>query len=203
MQTQQVSFTIALALIFWIWTLGIQALSFWLSMSLAASVLAMLALFFGGKPFTKEDLHFPSLLLGLGAALALYLMFWAESIVSQWLFPFAPSQISSIYELRTEGQPFTIALVLLFITSPAEEIFWRGFVQKWAMDKYGSYPGWLLASAIYGGVHLFSGNFILIMAALTAGLFWGFLYWQSKNLVPCIISHCLWTVGIFLLAPLA
>ena len=64
-QTHQVLFTIALAVIFWILTFGIQALNFWLSMSLAASILAMLALFFGGKPY-ERDLHFPSLFWAWG-----------------------------------------------------------------------------------------------------------------------------------------
>ncbi|HHX51710.1 MAG TPA: CPBP family intramembrane metalloprotease, partial [Clostridia bacterium] len=46
------------------------------------------------------------------------------------------------------------------------------------------------------------GNLVLIIAALVAGMLWGFLYWKSKNLVPCIVSHCLWTVSIFLLVPM-
>ena len=79
-------------------------------------------------------------------------------MVSQWLFSFASSQISSIYDIHTEGHPLIIALVLFFITSPAEEIFWRGFIQKMAMDKYESLSGWLLGSAINAGVHLASGK---------------------------------------------
>lgn len=77
--------------------------------------------------------------------------------------------LGTVYHIRTQVRAVIIALVLLFITSPAEEIFWRGFLQKWAMDRYGATGGWL--------------------------------YRQTGNLAPCIISHCLWTVGIFLLFP--
>ena len=48
-----------------------------------------------------------------------------------------------------------MALVLLFITSPAEEVFWRGFVQRWFMHRFGGKAGWLLAVCVYAGVHVF------------------------------------------------
>ena len=85
----------------------------------------------------------------------------------------APSQISSIYELRTEGQPFTIALVLLFITSRLKKSLER-FCTEMGHGQYGSYPSAVSLRHLRGRSS-FSGNFILIMAALTAGLFWGFL----------------------------
>lgn len=43
---------------------------------------------------------------------------------------------------------------------------------------------------------------MLVMAALTAGLFWGWLYWKTDSLVPCILSHAFWTVTVFILWPL-
>jgi membrane protease YdiL (CAAX protease family) len=70
------------------------------------------------------------------------------------------------------------------------------------MNHFGPTSGWLMASSIYAAVHIASGNFMLTMAALTAGLFWGWLYRAEGNLVPCIISHALWTVTIFVLLPI-
>ena len=43
---------------------------------------------------------------------------------------------------------------------------------------------------------------MLTMAALTAGLFWGWFYLKERNLVPCIVSHSVWTVTIFILLPI-
>lgn len=198
----QVVFTLSLATFFWYLTFGVQVFNFWLSMAIAATILAILAIFFKGLPFSKKNLNSRAVMIGITSAVILYVLFWLGSTISQWIFPFAKGQITSIYNIRTQGQAITIALVLLFITSPAEEIFWRGFIQKWAMERYGNLNGWLLGSCLYAGVHLASGNFILVMAALVAGLFWGFMYWQQRNLIPCIISHCIWTVGIFLLLPM-
>lgn len=194
-------FTLILAAIFWYVTFALQLLNFWLSMAIAASTLTLLALFFGGKPFKKRDFNLRAVIIGVVSAVILYGIFWLGNIISQWMFGFAKSQISSIYDIRTQAELIIITLVLLFITSPAEEIFWRGFLQRWAMERFGGLAGWLLGSLCYAGVHISSGNFILTMAALVAGLFWGYIYWQEKNLVPVIISHCLWTVGIFVFFP--
>jgi len=196
-----VLFSLALAAVFWYLIFSVQLFNFWLSMAVAAPVLAALSMLFQGPPVSKKDFDRRAFLLGILSALGLYFLFWLGYTVSQWLFSFAQGQVHSIYQIRTEGQPLLIALVLLFITSPAEEIFWRGFIQKWAMDRFGELPGWLLGSLVYAAVHISSGNFMLVMAALVAGLFWGWLYWRARNLAPCIISHCLWTVGIFLLFP--
>lgn len=190
-----------LAAIFWYLIFGVQLFNFWLSMAIAATILAGLSIYFEGVPVSRKDFNKNNLITGLAAAMILYLFFWAGNILSQWMFSFAEGQITSIYQIRFEGQTLLIALVLLFITSPAEEIFWRGFMQKRAMEKLGDFKGWLLASTLYAAVHIASGNFILMMAALVAGLFWGLLYWKTKNLVSCIISHSIWTVSIFLIFP--
>ena len=142
------------------------------------------------------------MLIGLVSAALLYAIFALGNTLSGWLFRFAPHQVSAIYDIRHEGSPLAMALVLLFITSPAEEVFWRGFIQRWFTHRFGGKAGWLLAVCVYAGVHVFSGNLMLVMAALTAGLFWGWLYWKTGRLVPCILSHAFWTVAVFILWPL-
>lgn len=194
-------FTVVLAVIFWYVTFSLKLLNFWLSMAIAASILSILAINLGGWPFKKRDFNVRAVVIGIVSALILYGIFWLGNIISQWLFGFAKSQVSSIYDIRTQGELIIITLVLLFITSPAEEIFWRGFLQRWAMQRFGGLAGWLLGAVIYAGVHISSGNFMLTMAALVAGLFWGYIYWQERSVVPVLISHALWTVAIFVLFP--
>lgn len=194
-------FTIALATVFWHLTFSVKLLNFWLSMSIAASVLTGLALYFGGLPFRREELTWRAVLIGVGSAAVLYFVFWLGNVLSQLLFAFAKPQVSSIYDIRSQGEALATAVVLLFITSPGEELFWRNFLQKWSMQRLGPVAGWVLGSVIYAGVHITSGNFMLVMAALIAGLFWGLIYWREKSVVPGIISHALWTVGIFVLFP--
>ena len=196
-------FSLVLATAFWFVNFSLKLYNFWLSMSVAVIVLTSLALYFGGTPCRRKDWTLRSVFTGLAAAIALYVIFWLGNQISQLLFPFAKPQISSIYGIRTQGEALAITLILLFVTSPGEEIFWRGFVQKRLMDRLGDLPGFLCASGIYAAVHIASGNFMLTMAALTAGLFWGWLYQRERNLIPCILSHSLWTIMIFVLLPVS
>lgn len=201
LDSRAAALTIALAAVFWYLTFAAQLLNFWLSMSIAATTLSLLAIYFGGIPFRREEWNLRAVLLGVGSAVVLYFVFWLGNVVSHQLFHFARPQVASIYGIRAQGEAAVIALVLLFITSPGEELFWRNFLQKWSMQRAGPVAGWLIGAAIYGGVHIVSGNFMLTMAALVAGLFWGYLYLRERSVVPNIISHALWTVGIFVLFP--
>lgn len=197
-----VFFTLVLATLFWFSTFSLKLFNFWLSMGTAVSVLTFLAIRYGGLPFTRKDWNFRAIFSGIAAAAALYSIFWLGNSLSQYLFHFAGPQIASIYGIRTQGETIMISLVLFFVTSPGEEIFWRGFIQRRLVEHFGPRAGFFGASVIYAAVHIASGNFMLTMAALTAGLFWGWLYQREHNLVPCIISHALWTVTIFVFLPI-
>lgn len=199
---RQVYLTIILAFVFWYLTFAVKLLNFWLSMSIAATILTVLSIEFTGVVLRKQEVNMKNILIGIVSAGILYGIYAGGNYFSQQIFHFARPEISSIYDIRNEGQILIISLVLLFITSPAEELFWRGFLQRWAMSKFGQSRGWLIAAAIYGAVHILSGNFMLTMAAWIAGLFWGLLYWKTGSIFACIISHALWTVSIFVLWPM-
>ena len=96
----------------------------------------------------------------------------------------------------------TIVLLLFFVTGPCEEIYWRGYLQRNLMERFGNGPGWALGTVIYAAVHIWSFNFMLIGAAAVAGAFWGALYWRLKSLAPIIISHSVWSTVIFAVFPI-
>lgn len=194
-------FTVALAAVLWYIIFGLQLFNFWCAMAVAATMLALASFVFYGAPFALQEINRRAILLGVLSAAVLYGIFWLGDILSAMLFSFAPPQVSSIYDLRSQNQVWLIVLILIFVTSPAEEIFWRGFVQRWLDQQMGPVPAWILAALAYGGVHIISGNFMLVMAALVAGLFWGYIFMKGRSVVPLIISHALWTVSIFILFP--
>ncbi len=198
----QAAFTIALAVVFWYLTFSVKLLNFWLSMSIAATVLTVLSSVFAGFQLKRADVTPGNFVRGVVSAAVLYGVFYAGNYLSQVLFHFARTEVMSIYDIRHEGQAMAIALILFFVTSPGEELFWRGFLQRWAMERLGGAKGWLAAALVYAAVHIASGNFMLVMAALVAGLFWGFVYWRTGSVFTCIVSHAFWTVGIFVLWPI-
>ncbi|MBA7710913.1 hypothetical protein ES703_119863 [subsurface metagenome] len=139
--------------------------------------------------------------IGVASAVVLYLVFYLGNLVSTRLFAFAESQVAGIYASRAQAAPALIALLLLAWIGPAEEVFWRGFVQRRLGEQVGPVRGYILASLVYGGVHAWAFNFMLLMAALVAGLFWGAMLLRYGSVWPGIISHALWDAAIFVIWP--
>ena len=194
--------TVLLASVLWFITFYLTWSVFWIKISFSAATLALLS--FWLQPPPKEDLKFNgrAVIFGLLSAAALYLIFWAGKAVSAVILPFAGQQIGGIYDKGAGTSMGIIALLLFFITGPAEELYWRGYLQKSLTVRFGPWQGWLLATAIYAAVHIWSFNFMLIGAAFVAGAFWGAMYLYVKNLAPVIISHSVWSMVIFAVFPI-
>jgi len=194
--------TLLLAAGLWFITFALKGPSFWVKISISAATLALLALRLDPPGRVGGRLDARTWLTGLGSAAALYLIFWLGRTVSLALFDFAGDQIGAIYH-KGEGTPaWVIALLLFFVTGPGEEIYWRGYLQRRLMVRFGRWPGWALATALYAGVHVSSMNFMLVGAAAVAGAFWGAIYAQGRRLAPVILSHSVWSTVIFAVFPL-
>ena len=181
--------------------------NFWVCMVASALTLTCFAFTFGGKECIGTDSELPGsktaiVLMGILIAAGLWGVFWVGDKLSQLLFSFSRAQVNLIYNMKGNVSPTLLALLLLFIIGPAEEIFWRGYVQR-TLSKYRSpFAAFLLTTACYTLVHLPSGNFMLTMAALVCGLVWGGLYWlMPKQIKAIIISHALWDAAAFVWLP--
>jgi membrane protease YdiL (CAAX protease family) len=194
--------TVLLAAVLWCITFYLTWSTFWIKISCSAATLAILA--FWLQPDSKAHLNFSigTLIIGLLSAAILYLIFWIGKSVSAVILPFAGQQIGGIYDKGAGTSMWVIALLLFFITGPAEELYWRGYLQRNLMVRFGRWQGWLLATVIYAAVHLWSFNFMLVGAAFVAGAFWGAMYWRLDNLAPVIISHSIWSMVIFAVFPI-
>jgi hypothetical protein len=192
-----------LASVLWFITFYLTWSIFWIKISFSAATLALLS--FWLQPNLKEHLKFNgrAIILGLLSATVLYLIFWIGKAVSAAILPFAGQQIGGIYDKGAGSSMWLIALLLFFITGPAEELYWRGYLQKNLMARFGRWQGWLLATVIYAAVHIWSFNFMLIGAAFVAGAFWGAMYLHLRNLAPVIISHSVWSMIIFAVFPMS
>jgi len=179
--------------------------NFWLCMTISACTLTCFAFVFGGMksigtgsglPFTK------TILLGFAIAALLWGVFFVGDKVSQLILPFSRAQVNLIYDMKGNLSPTLLALLLLFVIGPAEEIFWRGYVQRTLAQYRSPFMAFVLTTACYTAVHLPSGNFMLIMAAMVCGIVWGGLYWlMPNNLKAIIISHALWDAAAFVWIP--
>jgi uncharacterized protein len=140
---------------------------------------------------------------GLLSALSLYVVFFAGNIVSRKLFAFAGENIAAVYDFKSGVAPARVWLLMTLVIGPGEEIFWRGYLQRALAMRIGKWPGCILATALYAGVHAGSGNIMLVLAALVCGLFWGLLYLRFGSILLNALSHTVWDVAVFLVFPFA
>lgn len=214
-----VAIVVAALLWFWMfspWTGGI--VNFWLMMSCSAVILTTLALCFS-KDFKSllkgsEGPLMPALPLQLliGAVLAFVLwgVFWTGDKISSWMFDFARPEVNAVYSLKDGSSQGLLVILLLFLVGPAEELFWRGFVQRSISGhflssgrRFAADKAFLVTTIIYTAIHIWSFNFMLVMAALVAGCVWGFIYRLRPQLLPAlVVSHALWDALVFVILPI-
>ena len=189
-------------------------LNFWWAMTASACVLTAMALPFlmahrekvawgceTAKRLRSEVEQ--EIVLGVLIAIALWCVFWVGDKLSGMMFDFARPQVDGIYEMKEGSQPWLIALLLLCIIGPAEELFWRGYVQRFLSMRWGGNAALGVTTLVYTMIHLPSMNFMLIMAALTCGICWGGLYRLfPKHLPAIVISHALWDAAAFVWIPI-
>jgi membrane protease YdiL (CAAX protease family) len=189
---------VLLALGCWAITFGIAWGNFWVKIGLSVTVICLDSLIWW-RPKFRFTMN--SILAGILSAVVLYGLFVLGNLLAPYLIPGAGRQVGGIYDLGTGTDRVLIFLLLCFITGPGEEIFWRGFLQENLMQRFGDLPGYVMGTLIYGGVHLFSLNIMLILAALVAGAFWGILYLWKRDLGLVVVSHSLWSAFIFAIFP--
>lgn len=203
---KQVVLSIAVA--FFLWTvmfspLTAPYLNFWWAMTASAVTLTTLATLFAPRWWERIRFSLTDILLGVAIAVALWSFFWVGDKLSQLMFDFARPQVDTIYGMKEGTSLLLLTFLLLFIIGPAEEIFWRGYVQDSLSKRWGADRGFLAATAVYAFVHIGSMNFMLVMAALVAGVVWGLLYrFFPGRFAAIIVSHALWDVAVFVWFPI-
>ena len=201
-RTGYLFFTAFIAAILWFLTFIVKPMNFWLEMSISILILIFLAYFNKRDLFSLGKIKLRHIIIGIASAAVLYLVFYIGNIISGYLFSFKDMQISMIYGNKAQGSLALISALLLFIIGPGEVLYWQGYIQTTLSGKLGENLGYILSVLLYAAVHVATGNFMVILAALVCGLFWGWIYKKEKSLIPIIISHALWDVTIFVLLPM-
>ena len=166
------------------WTSGI--FNFWTAMSFSAVILMNMS--FALRPqWWVEDVKFDWKNIAGGVALSVVLwgIFWVGDKASAWLFDFARPQVELIYGMKTGENP------------------WRGYVQNALSKRWNPNTGFIVTTLVYALVHIWSFNFMLVMAALVVGAIWGLAYrLYPQKLGALIVSHAVWDVAVFVLFPI-
>ena len=140
-------------------------------------------------------------MLGFGIAAGLYGVFKIGDHLARRVLPSGGDNIADIYALRELRPRDEIAFRLAAVIGPAEELFWRGLLQRSVSRAWGPVGGAFVSAGAYGGAHLVTGNPTLIGAATTAGLWWSLFGAVGAPMAALIISHVAWDIYIFLVSP--
>ncbi len=177
--------------------------SFWWMMTGSALTLSVLATFFRPRWWKDTRWDVSNFCFGIGIAVVLWGVFWLGDRVSSWLFDFARPQVDLIYGMKSGESPWLLSALLLLLIGPAEEVFWRGYVQHTFSQRLNPDKGFFISTGLYALVHLPSCNFMLLMAALVAGCVWGALYRLfPQRLSALVVSHALWDAAVFVWFPI-
>ena len=177
--------------------------NFWITMTISGMILTTYSLWADKTCLKGICMGWVDILLGIGIAVALWGVFWIGDKLSSLMFDFARPQVNLNYGMKDGENPWVLSLLLLFIIGPAEEIFWRGYLQNNLSKRFNPNMGFVLTTLAYSLVHIFKFNFMLIMAAAVAGFIWGLLYRFFPNRLGAImLSHALWDCAVFIWFPI-
>jgi uncharacterized protein len=177
----------------------LRAVPFWAAMA----VLSAVSWWAAWHPYLKTRLRPTRRLvaMGLTSGVGLYLLFCAGAALVRQT-PLWPGVEDVVDLARTTAPGAVAALVIVFGTSPSEEVLWRGAVFARLTRRYG--PGWrplvaaTVAYALFVGL---SGSLILALAALVCGAVWTRQRQVTGSIVPSLVSHALWSLLMLLYIP--
>jgi hypothetical protein len=201
--------SIGLAFLLWFVMFVLQPLNFWIMLTFSTSLLSVVAFVLGRPLLSAREFTPKDLLIGVALAALLYAVFYVGNqflmLVSRLfpaLLPDRAGNIASVYANLGDLSPALVGLLLFFPIGFGEEIFWRGLVQRRFRERGTCAFAFILTTFLYTMIHVPTGNLVLILAALTCGLFWGGFYWATGRLVPVLVSHMLWDPFIFVIMPI-
>lgn len=177
--------------------------NFWVMMTFSGLTLTAYSTWASPGWWKDIRLDLNNILLGVALAAVLWGVFWVGDKLSSLMFDFARPQVDMIYGMKEGENPWVLTALMLFIIGPAEEIFWRGYLQKSFSKKWNPNMGFIVTTLMYSLVHVSKFNFMLIMAAAVAGFVWGLAYrFYPEKFGAILLSHALWDCAVFIWFPI-
>ncbi len=141
----------------------------------------------------------------LGAALALALALYAGARAFLWagcggVTDALCGPLASMFA-RFHTRTLLAGVVLGALVAPAEELFWRGFVQERLVRRFGARTGVIVTTGLAVALALATREPFLALATVPTYAAWGALAAWRRSLVAPIVSHALWSVLVATVAP--
>ncbi len=136
-------------------------------------------------PYDKPVLKFTFKKVNPAVTLWGLIMVLATSIVVEPVVNFFPdTYLDSLSHIMGAGG--WMMITMLVMAPIMEEILFRGIIQDALTAKYGPFRGIIIASAVFGIVHI---NPPQAINAFFVALMLGYVYYLTQSLVPVIFIH--------------
>jgi|GEM_PF-6991544 len=175
---------------------------FWYSLASTGVMLAMLALFWGGKVMGKKDFRSSDLILGIGGGSLLYILSVGMAWLLERVFPLYGKQITEIYSWAEGYNLSLLVLMIIFLVGPGLEVFWRGMMTNWLISAWNVKWGIILSVFAATFVYLPSLSLTLICAGLLLNIVCTALYAWRKTPVASAVAHSVWLLAVAVFFPL-
>jgi membrane protease YdiL (CAAX protease family) len=98
--------------------------------------------------------------------------------------------------------PFIAAAIILLIsTGFAEELLFRGILQRNAENVFGNIFGLLYASLLFTSLHIGWHSFMDLVFVFGVAMFYGYMFQKTRSLFGITLSHGLSNSVLFLIMP--
>jgi NADH dehydrogenase len=163
----------------------------WTALSFTLPPLAALAVFILAPVRRRLSTSAAGVLAGAALGGLHYLATLAFLPLLDRLWPAWSARAAELFAWQA-GKPLAFLLPTLVLIVVAEEVLWRGVLQRLLAEHVGRGTGLLAASLLNGAVHFAAGNPLLAGAALGCGLWWGFLFAATGDLALVAFAHFAW-----------
>lgn len=95
----------------------------------------------------------------------------------------------------------TASIILIISTGLAEELLFRGIVQKNAENTFGLALGLLYTSVLFTALHIGWDNFYDLLFVFSVAMFYGYAFQKTRSIVGITLSHGISNSFLFLIVP--
>jgi len=93
------------------------------------------------------------------------------------------------------------SIILIISTGLAEELLFRGIIQKNAENTFGIVLGLLYTAILFTALHIGWDNFYDLIFVFSVALFYGYAFQKTRSIVGVTLSHGISNSFLFLIVP--
>jgi len=93
------------------------------------------------------------------------------------------------------------SIILIISTGFAEELLFRGIIQKNAENVFGTIAGLLYTALLFTALHIGWNSFNDLIFVFSVALFYGYSFMKTRSIVGITFSHGISNVLLFLIIP--